>query len=246
MTQMTHDQISEIVTSACQAPSGDNCQPWQFEWDEKKLKVFLIEDKDHSFYNVLQRYSIVSIGAAIENICIRAKSLGFDAKVQDAPDIKIGTENKVLLSEITFVPGEQEEDLSAFIEKRCMNRKPYNQETLSDEIIQELEKEMKGFPEISFQPIIGLEKIKKGGKLQSLSPKAMLSDKNFCGKNLRFGNDLPYMAELPIILGFRPCGTCVSLCFLSAREVEFSHSTRPWKKCDWTGSHNLPIVLALK
>lgn len=67
-----------IVSAAIRAPSGDNCQPWFFRFEnDKKLHVDIITERAKSFFDFELRGTFLSVGAVIENIRVQAANLGF-------------------------------------------------------------------------------------------------------------------------------------------------------------------------
>lgn len=114
-----------LVRAGVQAPSGDNAQPWRFEWRGTELRVSVDEDRDRSFFNFRQRASLVSLGAVAENIRAAAGHYRWDTRV--AP------EEGALSLRLTFSPGKgAPEPLAEAIWERDTNRLPFDQKPLSD------------------------------------------------------------------------------------------------------------------
>lgn len=117
----------KIIDAAIHAPSGDNCQPWEFEMDKNSLLLHLLPDRDNSLYSWGQRASLIALGAAIENMVVAGNKLGFSFSVNLFPD----SSKPRIIARLTAVPARpQDEPLYDSILKRCTNRKPYGQDPL--------------------------------------------------------------------------------------------------------------------
>ena len=66
------EAIYRIVEAAMQAPSGDNCQPWRFEWNGHELCVSHNEEKARHAFNRANHASYISLGCVLESISIAA------------------------------------------------------------------------------------------------------------------------------------------------------------------------------
>ena len=53
--------VSALVHAAALAPSGDNCQPWRFHWDGRRLRVSFLAERAESFYDVQNTASWISL-----------------------------------------------------------------------------------------------------------------------------------------------------------------------------------------
>lgn len=89
---MTPDPtIRQVLDLARWAPSGDNTQPWRFEYvDDRQVVLHGFDTRDHCVYDLDGRPSQLSLGALIETIAIAATTLGLSARFtrrSDAPDI---------------------------------------------------------------------------------------------------------------------------------------------------------------
>jgi len=112
--------VEYIIRAGIQAPSGDNCQPWKFSYDSDSICLYLNEDADHSFFNVNQAASIISCGAALENMRLAAGKLGLNADIRYA-----GPGKKIADIALTKDPGLKREVLADMIWKRHTNRKRF-------------------------------------------------------------------------------------------------------------------------
>ena len=123
------EDIEKIIKAGTMAPSGDNVQPWRFEVRGNTIKLFNIPNADNSLYNINQNASFIAHGAVIENIILKAQSLGYKLDISFFPE----GEKSNLVAIISIEKGVIEENLSSYIEKRATNRKPYKNITLTHE-----------------------------------------------------------------------------------------------------------------
>jgi hypothetical protein len=116
------ERIQKIIDAGIMAPSGDNCQPWSFAADGKRIDVFNLPERDRSLYNYQQRASLVANGACIENMLIAAPHYGLRAEPLYFPD----PGNPQHLARLELSDAEAQHDpLFAAIATRGINRKPY-------------------------------------------------------------------------------------------------------------------------
>jgi nitroreductase len=118
-------ELKTFLESAILAPSPDNNQPWRFEiLPDGGLRL------DHDLAralpsDVLFMFSMIALGAALENLCIAARQHAWEPEV------------KLLLSEtlaggrqpiavIHFHPGGHPDPLYPFLAQRVTCRKPYS------------------------------------------------------------------------------------------------------------------------
>ncbi|MCC2666572.1 MAG: putative flavin-dependent oxidoreductase, partial [Gammaproteobacteria bacterium] len=80
------EDLKQIIASAIQAPSGDNCQPWKFKVDKNQIYLINLPERDTSLYSWGQRASYVAHGAAIENISVTAIKLGYETHIELFPN----------------------------------------------------------------------------------------------------------------------------------------------------------------
>ncbi len=124
--------VKYLLAAGCQAPSGDNCQPWNFNFSSNNLKVFLDPLKDNSFFNVNQTASYIACGAAIENILLAASRYGLSGKIDYMPD----KSQAYHIANINFSFSEKEEDpLQRFIWDRHTNRTKYNKQPIEQDYL---------------------------------------------------------------------------------------------------------------
>lgn len=125
---LNEDIVEQLVQAARQAPSAGNNQPWK--WVVYQDLFFLFHDKfrSYSWGDFDEIGSHASLGAAIENVSLKALSLGIECRVQLYPD----QDDAFFTAVISFAQsksGVDEEQrklllpLASYIEKRTTNRK---------------------------------------------------------------------------------------------------------------------------
>ncbi|MDP3996640.1 MAG: hypothetical protein Q8P86_03035 [bacterium] len=130
---MTQETLKVILSEAVYAPSGDNLQPWHFEFSRQSgvLKVFADLKKDNFVLNFRWRGTYIAVGALLENISITSKKNGFTARIKLFPD---GQSQPNFIAEILFEKNDPDEDeLYEFIRSSRTNRRPYEKDPISEE-----------------------------------------------------------------------------------------------------------------
>lgn len=134
MTTLSQSTIFEILRDACQAPSGDNTQPWRFEVRENTIHIINESDKDTSLFNWRQVTNHVALGACIENLRISAEHRGFSVALKFFPD----AQNRLIVAEAVLTSGVVQNDLAPYIAQRATNRKRYHNRQIESEKLAEL------------------------------------------------------------------------------------------------------------
>lgn len=126
-----------LIQAAIHAPSADNSQPFQYQWQSDAiLSLFIDPERSGKASDNRFVLSDIALGAVIENIVIAANASGFTTKETYLPD----DENEYHVCDISFDDdGEISNDaliLSDYIVKRATDRRfpfkgPIHQETLS-------------------------------------------------------------------------------------------------------------------
>ena len=117
-----------ILQAGCQAPSGDNAQPWRFRIRGESIDIINTHNLDHPFFNFRQRGTYVAHGAVIENMLQQAVSLGYLGGVSFFPDPR----DIDLVARIIFSKTNPATDtLVPYIAERHTNRKPHTKQILT-------------------------------------------------------------------------------------------------------------------
>ncbi|PID78201.1 MAG: hypothetical protein CSB21_01795 [Deltaproteobacteria bacterium] len=153
--------IEYLVKAGVRAPSGDNCQPWKFAFSENRLDIYLDKEKDDSFFNINQMASVISCGAAAENICIAASVFGLSTEVIYHDE----TDNNPLVS-IKLSPGQVKKDfLADEIFQRNTNRKIYDKKPVSDLLAKELKAQVHMIEGVDIELVRDRKKIEETAEL---------------------------------------------------------------------------------
>jgi hypothetical protein len=113
--------MEAIIHAGIMAPSGDNCQPWRFFCKRDTVDLHLVPKRSRSFFDVQHLGSLISIGAVVENMRIRAAGLGWRTEASLLPEGAAST----LIARLIFQPCEKAVSrLDGVIDQRCVNRKP--------------------------------------------------------------------------------------------------------------------------
>ena len=140
------EKIKALLNLAIMAPSGDNCQPWRFAVNGSQIDLYNDPAADTSYYNYLQRASLVSHGAVLENIAIAAPALGLKATFRFFPD-EMNQQHvaQIVLEDAPPVANE----LQPFIAQRTTNRKMYAGSLLNDAQVTQLTPDHADLPRVA-------------------------------------------------------------------------------------------------
>ena len=122
----------QIASYASKAPSGHNTQPWKFHITDSTITVLPNLDVALPVVDKNNRELFISLGCAVENLCIAASYFGYTTHI-----IECSIEAIVL--ELTKNDLTIEDSLFHQIEKRQTNRNIYNGNKISDGILQQLQ-----------------------------------------------------------------------------------------------------------
>jgi len=119
---ITREDIRRVVTYGTMAPSGGNAQPWRFVAKKGRIRCFVAPEKCRTLTNFKNLASYVAVGAAVENMDIAARAIGFETEVKVAPD----PADKYAICDFTLkLPTQSIEPplLAPFLAKRATNRR---------------------------------------------------------------------------------------------------------------------------
>jgi molybdopterin/thiamine biosynthesis adenylyltransferase len=157
--------VEYLVRAGIQAPSGDNAQPWKFNFDTEHIDLFLDREKDPSFFNVNQIASLISCGAVLENIRIAATAFSITADIDIMP-FNAG-ENPV--AKVSFKSAEpiieKPDPLHDFIWKRHTNRKMFKRTSVSAAVINEMKSSISFIPGAKLRIVTDRAEMKKVARL---------------------------------------------------------------------------------
>lgn len=161
--KLSDSELTEIVEKANTAPSGGNCQPWKWIFDQSGV-LHLIHDKSksESLLDYLGTGSLIAFGAALEIIKLVAADMGIDITTHS----HINDFDENLIASIVFnsksdialsIP---HGDLVKGIGLRCTNRKNGKRELIEANKLLTFESLSKE-EGVSVEIIDDLENIKK-------------------------------------------------------------------------------------
>ena len=104
----------QIASYASKAPSGHNTQPWKFHIADNTITVIPNFEVALPVVDGNNRELFISLGCAVENLCIAANHFGYTTQIVENP-------------------------LFHQIEKRQTNRSVYNGNKVSNEMLQQLQ-----------------------------------------------------------------------------------------------------------
>ena len=122
----------QIASYASKAPSEHNTQPWKFHITDSTITVLPNLDVALPVVDRNNRELFISLGCAVENLCIAASYFGYTTHI-------IECSIEVIILELTKNALTIEDSLFHQIEKRQTNRNIYNGNKISDGILQQLQ-----------------------------------------------------------------------------------------------------------
>ncbi len=109
------DAARALIGAAILAPSYWNAQPWRFEVDPGELRLTLDPSRTLPACDPDQRFAMLSLGAALENLLVAARAWGLQPTVQYLPfGMTVRRGAPLVVARITWLPGEQSRDRLLF------------------------------------------------------------------------------------------------------------------------------------
>jgi hypothetical protein len=121
-----------MVEFAIKAPSGHNTQPWKFKINENSIEILPNFTKSLSVVDGNNRELYISLGCALENLCITAQHLGYNYEI-------VSQNNQGITINLVKTSSGIVNNLFSEIEKRQTNRSVYKNREIPDETIRYLE-----------------------------------------------------------------------------------------------------------
>ncbi len=90
---LENSEIEELVRYATMAPSGGNVQPWKWLYKNKMLMLFNDLNRSVSILNYKNTASMLSLGAATENLVLKAHQLKYEVEINKFP---LGLDNDLV------------------------------------------------------------------------------------------------------------------------------------------------------
>jgi nitroreductase len=129
----------ELAQAAVLAPSADNNQPWRFVSEGDRLLIYLDPQRTLPS-DVNAMYDLAGLGAAVENMCIAARQLGYEPQVDHppGPTSSTGEGPLRLVATMTFALGGSPDPLFPHLAARCTCRKLYSTRPAADGCLEKL------------------------------------------------------------------------------------------------------------
>ncbi len=127
-------QIRSIVNLAVRAPSGDNTQPWRFEWDGETLTVLFRPLLARHILDAGHTASGLALGCLLKAMEIAAGTEGFTIQTT----LKGFPQEEGACAEIRLFPGERWSEVwREALMKRATDRRPFRRGRLPVDLFQE-------------------------------------------------------------------------------------------------------------
>ncbi len=143
--QISPNESRAFLEAAILAPSPDNNQPWHFEiLPDGSVRM------DHDLSRALPSdvnfmFSMIALGAALENLCIAARQHGWEPEItQLLSEPCDGDRQPVAL--VHFRRGGQPDPLYPYLAQRVTCRKPYSRQAPPDALLQTMTEAAAVFP----------------------------------------------------------------------------------------------------
>lgn len=184
-------ELHELIRAATLAPSPDNNQPWLFE-QQLDGELLLLHDRSRALpSDVNDMFSMIALGAALENLCLAAGQRGWRTLVRHPEDFRPDAEGREVVAAVRFAEEGKRDPLAAFIEQRVTCRKPYSRQPVAEDALHKLEASIAGQAGLNMHWISDRPRIRKLAWLVAAADR------------LRFEHQ-PFHAELYRQLRFTP------------------------------------------
>ncbi|HWU44002.1 MAG TPA: hypothetical protein VN132_11210 [Bdellovibrio sp.] len=154
---MTID-IKQIIEIAARGMSGDNAQPWWFQWDGNCLQVYHDSFRGRHFLNSSNHLSILSLGTVAELIAIAASLQGYEANILDLPNL--GVDNHKPWFRVSFKKNPQSTSYTTredvFLRRTC--RGVFAGGSLATPLFDKIAESFHDLPEIRFSKTSNISK----------------------------------------------------------------------------------------
>ena len=122
---------AELIRAAIQAPSGHNSQPWKFYIDSSSIEIVPDFTKALPVVDANHRELYISLGCAVENLCLAAKEKGY----RPAPSITQKDDSTYSIRVELTEEQVQKDPLFQAIDTRQTNRSAYSHRMIDPDTI---------------------------------------------------------------------------------------------------------------
>jgi len=159
-----------LVRAAVLAPSPDNNQPWRFVSQGDRLLLYL--DPQRSLPSDVNRmYDLMGLGAAVENVCVRARQASCEPHV-DYASAPLGSAEMDIsqpTATVTLASGGKPDPLFPYLATRCTCRKLYSTRSLSEDCLDHLAQAARRFTNVQLDWITDRPRIRSFARLLAVS-----------------------------------------------------------------------------
>lgn len=132
-------QIEFLLRYAILAPSSYNTQPWEFSIDGDTVEIGVAEDRWLSVADRDKRELHISLGCALENLCIAGERFGFDYQAQYRVSRSLDSSILVTLDPDSDVRTSRPDGLFERLTDRCTTRKLFADRPLETGVVDRLQ-----------------------------------------------------------------------------------------------------------
>jgi len=173
--------ILALVRAGILAASPHNSQPWLFRVKENEIGVLADTTRNTGGIDPFLRELHISIGCALENMCVAAPTAGYATNVQfpgGALRLHANTSNPKHIATVGCTPASLPFDpLYAMIPQRHTNRTPYSLKTLPESFLQDLLKIPQSLPDTKLFLFTADDQRRKIVDLLNLCNRTVYADK---------------------------------------------------------------------
>lgn len=130
-SQSLEEAILWVLDGARYAPSGDNTQPWRFNFEGDRVEVSFDAKRLAHALNNNNHASYLTLGALVETMSLRASVRGLRLEFENRDRFKKSGGTHPIQALLRFYPGDVGvSPLADFIERRVTDRRPFLKEPL--------------------------------------------------------------------------------------------------------------------
>ena len=132
---ISDEQVRRILADSVWAPSGDNCQPWKYIFEQDRLKIYHLPIRGEHPLNIAGAASLISLGCVLESIRVSASIDGFQSKVTFG---SFPTDSDALWATVEFQedPTLIPDSLAGFLRIRATDRRLFKGGEISDQSLE--------------------------------------------------------------------------------------------------------------
>ncbi|HSZ71115.1 MAG TPA: Rv1355c family protein, partial [Cytophagaceae bacterium] len=165
--------LSVLIEAAIQAPSGGNMQPWKWFYDNKKLFLFHDIERSSSLLDFDNLASYISLGAATENLILKAHQMNLEVSISEFPDPRQSKLIAIFIffekgkTPITSIPFEshQNDNLVSQLFNRSTNRTISERKNIDEKQLEDLQKVVRTIEGANLIVVNSPEKLKALGNI---------------------------------------------------------------------------------